>query len=219
MSTLFRLDSSIRTEGSVSRAVADTFQDAWLAEHAEGTVTHRDLSLAPLPSEAWAIAAGAGYVPADQRTAEQNEAAALATTLGDELLGADALIVTSPLYNFGINQHLKAWVDLLITEPRFAPGGAPALAGKPAVLVVVRGGGYGEGTPRAGWDHGTPWIQRILRDVWGAELETIEAELTLAAVNPAMADLVGLADQSLASAKAAAAQHGKTLAERLRQAA
>ena len=44
MSTIFRLDSSIRIEGSVSRAVADTLEAAILeAEGGGTTVTRRDV--------------------------------------------------------------------------------------------------------------------------------------------------------------------------------
>lgn len=219
MTTLFRLDTSIRVEGSVSRAVADTVQRTWQADHGDGTVTRRNIGLEPLPAEAWAIVAGTRFVPAEQWTAEQTEAVALARTLADELLAADSYLITSPLYNFGISQHLKSWFDLLITDPRLSPAAGPALAGRPAVLVVARGGGYGPGTPRAGWNHATAWVQRILGDVWGMSVETVEAELTLARANPAMADLVGLADSSLAAAHAAAEEHGRTLAQRLRAAA
>lgn len=219
MPTLFRVDSSIRIEGSVSRAVADTAEAAWQTAHPDGSVVRRDLAIAPLPAEAWPIAAGAGYVPADQRTPEQVETVALVEALADQLLDADSYLITSPLYNFGISQYLKTWIDLLITDARFGPTGGRPLAGRPAVLVVARGGGYGPGTPRAGWDHATGWVRRILSDVWGLRVETVEAELTLAAVNPAMADLVGLAEESLAAAHRAASLHGRTLADRLQDAA
>ncbi len=48
----------------------------------------------------------------------------------------------------------------------------------------MRGGGYGAGTPREGWDHATPYLLRILGDVWGADVTLVEAELTLADVVP-----------------------------------
>ncbi len=162
--TLFRLDASIRTDGSVSREVADAVQGAWLASNPAGSeadggsgpsVVRRDLGRHPLPTDRWAHAAGAGQTPAEVRTPEQLEALALAAELADELLGADAAIVAAPLYNFGLPHQVKAWIDFLITDPRLAPGQQP-LAGRPLVLVVARGGGYGPGTPRAGWDHATP---------------------------------------------------------------
>ena len=58
-----------------------------------------------------------------------------------------------PFYNFGVSQHVKTWVDLVIAG---AGPTTPILKGTPTVLVTVRGGGYGPGTPREGWDHSTP---------------------------------------------------------------
>ncbi len=166
--TLFRLDSSIRTEGSVSREVADTVEAAWRQHHPQGNVVRRDIGLAPLPSDAWPAAVAGSRTPVEQRTPEQRQAVALAATLADELLGAQAIVVAAPLYNFEVPAHLKAWLDLVITDPRFSPAGRP-LEGRSVILVLVRGGCYGTGTPREGWDHSTPYLLRILGDMWGAE--------------------------------------------------
>jgi FMN-dependent NADH-azoreductase len=210
--SLFRLDASIRRDGSVSREVADTVQRAWQAQHPEGTVRYRDLGVAPLPSTAWMHAVGAMHAPADQRTPEQAEAVALAAELAGELREADAYLFAVPLYNFGVPQHVKAWWDIVWTDPELRGLGEPPLAGRPASLVVARGGGYGPGTPRDGWDHGTPWLRRILVDVLGLDVHVTEAELTLADITPAMAGLRDMAAQSRAAAHVTAEQHGKRLA-------
>lgn len=211
--TLFRLDASIRTDGSVSRAVADTVEHSWLAAHpGDGTpsVLRRDLGRHPLPADAWALSATAGQTPAEDRTPEQVEAVELAAELADELLSADAAVVASPLYNFGLPQQVKAWIDLLITDPRLAPGQQP-LAGRPLVLVVARGGGYGPGTPREGWDHATPYLLRIFGEVFGMDVTLVDAELTLADVVPAMESLRELAATSRAQAHARAETAGREL--------
>lgn len=52
-------------------------------------------SSAPLPSEVWAVAATAGYTPQDQRSEQQRSAQALAATLADELIGADAAVIAA----------------------------------------------------------------------------------------------------------------------------
>jgi FMN-dependent NADH-azoreductase len=213
---LFRLDASIRTEGSISRALADTVLDEWLTEHPGATVTRRDIGREPLPL-VWPDAVTALMTPPEvPRTPQQYAAKALASSLADEMLEADAYLLAIPLYNFGIPQHVKNWIDLLMTDPRVAYAPTPWLAGRPAVLVESRGGGYGPGTPREGWDHATPWLLHILGDAWGLELSVAAAELTLAEVVPAMADLKELAAQSLADAHVTAANHGQQLARRLR---
>ena len=210
--TLFRLDTSIRTDGSVGREVADSLQRAYTERHPQAAVVRRDLAVDPIPADVWSAAALGGFVPAEQRTPAQKDAAALATTLADELLAADAAVVSTALFNFGVSQHLKTWIDLLIADPRLGPGTKP-LAGRPVTLVVARGGGYGPGTPRAGWDHATPYLQRIFADVWGADVTLIEAELTLAPVTPAMAELIPLAEASQAKAHEQARATGTAYAQ------
>jgi FMN-dependent NADH-azoreductase len=88
----------------------------------------------------------------------------------------------------------------------------PLLAGKPTVLVVVRGGAYGPGTPRDGWDHSTAYLRRILADVWGADLTVVEREFTLVGVVPALDGFKDLAAEFKDAAHAAAAAAGKALA-------
>ena len=97
--TLLRVDSSIRTEGSVSREVADSLEEAWSRRH-PGPVVRRDLGRDPLPAEAWAAAVTAGYTPEAARSPQQRAAVAFATGLADEVLAADAIVVAAPLYNF-----------------------------------------------------------------------------------------------------------------------
>jgi FMN-dependent NADH-azoreductase len=209
--TLFRLDASIRIAGSHSREIADIVEQEWRAAHPGDPVTRRSVGIDPVPAGAWAAAVGAGAVDLADRSPEQVAATTLAATLADELLAAEALLFAVPLYNFGVSQHFKAWVDLVLTDPRMAPGRPPALAGRPAVLVVVRGGSYATGAPREGWDHATGWLRRILADVWQLELKLVETEFTLADVNPALAEFKGVAAELRAAADRDAREHGRAL--------
>ena len=210
MASLLRVDASIRTEGSVSRAVADSAVEAWRAAHSDAEVVHRDLAASPLPAEAWARALTAGTTLEESRTPEQRDALELVATLASELLLADALVLASPLYNFGVSQHTKVWIDLLVADPRLGPG-STALQDKPALLVVAQGGGYREGTPRHGWDHSTSYLERIFGDSFGMDLRTVVADLTHAGANPAMAHLAEAAERSLSAAHEDATRHGRSL--------
>jgi FMN-dependent NADH-azoreductase len=96
---------------------------------------------------------------------------------------ADAILLAVPLYNFGVSQHIKTWIDLIVTV---ADPDMRLMADKPVVLATVRGGAYGAGTPREGWDHSTAYLRRILAEVWGADLTVVEREFTLVGVNPAL---------------------------------
>jgi len=209
--SLYRLDASIRTEGSHSREIADVVEREWRRHHPDAPVHRRDVGLTPVPAHAWADAVTASRTRVEGHTDAQREARALAAAEVDPLVEADELLFAVPLYNFGVSQHFKAWIDLVITDSRMASGGVPATKGKPAVLVAVRGGGYGPGTPREGWDHATDWMRRILSDVWQTDLTVIEAELTLAGEKPALEQFIPLRDASRAAAEEAARAAGTRL--------
>jgi FMN-dependent NADH-azoreductase len=208
--SLFRLDASIRTEGSASREIADIVEAEWRAGNPDAPVTRRHVGTEPLPATAWGEAVAGSWLPAEQRTPAQAEALALAATLTDELVDAEALLFAVPLYNFGVSQHFKTWADLVVSDPRMGPGEAP-LAGKPAVLVTVRGGNYSAGTPREGWDHATAWMRRVLADVWQLDLRVVEREFTLVGVNPALDSFTDLAAELKTAAELEAAKHGRLL--------
>lgn len=212
--SLFRLDASIRIEGSTSRALGDIVENEWRAAHPDAAIIRRHLGSDPLPSTSWSDAVAGSMTPPDARSSAQNEAAALAAALTDELEGADALLFAVPLYNFGVSQHFKTYVDLVLTDPRMAPGRTPSIAGRPAVLVTVQGGNYAAGTPREGWDHATGWMRRILEDVWELDLEVVTREFTLVGVNPSLDRFTDIADELRTLAEERAGHHGRTLAAR-----
>jgi FMN-dependent NADH-azoreductase len=210
--SLFRLDASIQSEGSHSRAIADIVEASWREAQPDAAVVRRSIGLDPLPSTTWALAVMANRTDAAQRTDAQREAVTVAASLVDELLDADALLFAVPLYNFGVSEHFKTWVDVVITDPRMAASAGQPLKDRPAVLVVVRGGAYGPGTPREGWDHATGWMRRILDDVWGLDLKVVETEFTLVGVNPALDQFADLAAQMRRDAEVVAVNHGRHLA-------
>ena len=207
--TLLRIDASVQGPASASSALADLALAEFLAARPDETVVRRHLGAEPLPSDAWAAAVGAGFTPDDQRSPEQTAALALAATLAAELADADAAVLALPLYNFGVSQHVKTWIDLALAG---APHGTRLLDGTPTVLVTTRGGAYGPGTPREGWDHSTDYLRRILADVWGADLVVVEREFTLVGVNPALDEFAELATLMKKQSEEAAAAAGRDLA-------
>lgn len=207
--TLFRLDASIFPAASAGAELADIVEAEWTAAHPGEAVVRRSLGADPLPADAWANATVAVNTPEGERTAEQRAALDLAKQLVAELEAADAVVLAVPLYNFGVSQHFKVWADLVIAG---AGPTTPVLKDVPTVLATVRGGGYGAGTPREGWDHSTPYLKRVLQDMWGADLTIVERELTLAAHVPAMEQLRGLAADLHGKALDSAREAGKGIA-------
>ncbi|SDQ62322.1 FMN-dependent NADH-azoreductase [Microbacterium sp. cf332] len=209
--TLFRLDASILPATSASRELGDLVEAEWLAAHPASTVVRRDIAAEPVPATAWRDAVTAGFTPGDQHSDGQRNALALREQLADELIAADALLFTVPLYNYGVSQHVKTWFDLAYTDPRIDPQGT-ALRGKPATLVTVLGGNYEPGSPKEGWDHSTGWLRRVFQDVWGLDLTVVHRAFTLVGVNPALDAFTDAAAELRANAEQAAVDAGRTLA-------
>lgn len=207
--TLLRIDASIQGPHSASSALADLVLAQFTNARPDEPVVTRHLGQHPLPADAWAAAVAARFTPPQQHTPAQRAALALASTLVEELRRADTVLLAFPLYNFGVSQHVKTWIDLAIAG---APSGTRLLQGKPVVLVTSRGGAYGPGTPREGWDHNTAYLRSILADVWGAELTLVEREFTLVGVNPALDEFTELAQLMKKTAEEAAVDAGMALA-------
>jgi FMN-dependent NADH-azoreductase len=198
---LLHIDSSIQGERSVSRRLTARAAARWLDAHPGGRVCHRDLAADPLPHLDAHAALARQVAPGDHTTA-QAAAWALSRELVEEVRQADTILLGLPVYNFGAPSAVKAWVDHLV-----APGlsvdpatRAGLLGGRELIVLAARGGGYGAGTPREGWDHAEQWLPHGL-SVTGLVPRFITAELTLAEVNPQMAELKPLAAASLAAAE------------------
>jgi FMN-dependent NADH-azoreductase len=209
--SLYRLDASINPATSQSRALADLVEAEWTREHPDSIVTRRDIGTQPLPASTWRDIVTSGAAPGSDITPEQREARALATTLADELIDNDAILLAIPLYNWGVAAHVKSWYDVTYTDDRIKSG---ALTGKPVVLASVLGGDYRPESGKAHWDHSTPWLRHVIENIWKADLLVVQRQLTLVGVNPAMDALADDAVEVHAAAQQLAVEHGRTLASK-----
>jgi FMN-dependent NADH-azoreductase len=202
--SLYRLDASINPATSQSRALADLVEAEWTREHPDSIVSRRDIGTQPLPASTWRDAVQGGFALDAQRSA-----IALATTLADELIDNDAILLAIPLYNWGVAAHIKSWYDVTYTDARIKSG---ALAGKPVVLATVLGGDYRPESGKSDWDHSTPWLRHVIENVWKADLLVVQRQLTLVGVNPALDALKDDAADVRAAAAQLATEHGRAFA-------
>jgi len=208
---VLRVDASIQGPRSASSELADLVEAEWAVARPGAEVVRRHIGASPLPAQAWADAVRARFVPEDERSSAQRAAVALAEEIARELRSAEAAILALPLYNFGVSQHVKTWMDLAIIG---GESGERLLDGTPTVVVTTRGGAYGAGLPRDGWDHNTAYLRRVVGDVWGADLTLVERELTLVGINPALDAFTETAELMKKTAHEAAAEAGRALAGR-----
>lgn len=218
MTSLLHLDSSAhRSEESVSRQLTALFAHTWRTAHGPAGYRYRDLAADPVPpldtaycslgrrAERNGLVPPAGVDTLAESAAERREWS-LTRPLITELLAADTVLVGAPMYNYAVSASLKAWIDRVgfpgaLTDPDTGEG---LLRGTKVVVISARGGAYGPGTPREGWDFQTPYLRAYFgeKGVAPHDLCFINAEMTMAELVPGLARFRSLAASSLAAARA-----------------
>jgi FMN-dependent NADH-azoreductase len=162
MASLLKVDVSPRGDYSISRKLGEKFLADWKSKNSGGTVVVRDLSQKPLPfvDLPWIVAA---YSTPDQHTPEQQAAIKVSDELIDELLAADEILITTPMYNFAIPAALKGWVDHIVRIGRTFSASYEGLAkGKKVTVIIASGGNYAPGAYAEKFDHFSEYIRFIL---------------------------------------------------------
>lgn len=174
MVRLLVVETSPRGEASISRNMTQRFVAAWCAAHPGGEVVRRDLTQTQLDfvTAPWLRAY---FTRPDQQTPEMKAALALSDALVEELLGADAIVIATPVYNYNVPALLKAWIDHIVRKGMtlgFDGGGL--VTDMSATILLASGGVYTEGSPIQDRDIATQYLRLILK-VIGIEDVTVVA--------------------------------------------
>ncbi|KEO91866.1 FMN-dependent NADH-azoreductase [Erythrobacter longus] len=142
MSNILHITASIRGNESISTQLGKALTDGLVAKSG-ASVTHRDLAQNDLPYQS-EERFSAGLTEPGERSGEQAELAAIADTLIAELMTADTIVISSPIYNFGVPASVKAWADLVAragTTFKYTENGPQGLLdGKKAYITIASGG-------------------------------------------------------------------------------
>jgi FMN-dependent NADH-azoreductase len=137
MKTLLRIDSSLRFEDSYSRNMGDYFVQEWQKSNPNGRVEARDVTENFIPH----LNQQTVYGFYDDDTIH-TELLNLSDRLIDELYKSDEILITAPMYNFGIPSSLKAYFDLVVrTEKTFVyyEDHRGLVANKKAYIITAMG--------------------------------------------------------------------------------
>ncbi len=181
---IMHIDASARHAGSVSRSLSARFIDALRAKGVAVEVDRVDLGLAP-PGHFGQPQVEAMYTPVADHTPQMAAAIAVSDDYCQRLLAADALVIGTPIYNFGLPSPLKAFLDHIsrsgLTWVADDSGMRGMLGGKRAACLTAFGGDYAPGAPFAGMDHLTPHLEAVLRFLGLSDVTFIAAWPTLLA--------------------------------------
>lgn len=141
MSYLLGVHTSTRGENSWSNRLLEEFESQFLLAHPGVEVRRRFTSTIPhLNFEEQR----AGRTPLADHTPADTQSFALANELTDELLGASALVIATPMYNWGPPSSLKAWIDRIINIRTFYSP-VESLSHLPVTFIIASGGYYSDG--------------------------------------------------------------------------
>ena len=172
---ILQINSSARSTGSESTRLADAIVAKLQAANPGATVARRDLAAVPHPvlDEA---ALQALFTPADQRSVEQAARVALDDALIAQVQAADAIVIGSPMYNFGITVQLKAWFDAIaragVTFKYGATGPVGLVTGKKVYVAIARGGLHRDGPS----DTQLPHLKMFLSFLGMTDVQFVYAE-------------------------------------------
>ena len=163
MSKLLVVQASPRGEYSISRNLATKFVAEWSTAHPTGDVIERDLAKMNLPylNLPWLHAS---LTPAETHTPEMKDVLALSNELVDELLMADHIAISTPVYSYNIPANLKSYVDYIVRKGRtLGLTGEGLVHGKKCTVLMASGGVYTEGSPIRDRDIATIYLRLILK--------------------------------------------------------
>jgi FMN-dependent NADH-azoreductase len=174
MTQLLVVETSPRGQQSVSRQMTQRFLTAWRTAHPGGHIVHRDLVDAGLSFVTAPWLQAYFTPPADQSQAMKEELR-LSDELVAELLAAEHIVISTPVYNYNVPASLKAWVDHIVRKgATLGFDGRGLVKGKKATLLIASGGVYTEGSPIWDRDIATQYLRLIL-GVIGIEDVTVVA--------------------------------------------
>ena len=157
--TILHIDSSINGENSASRTLTRSIVDQLKSAQWGEEVIYRDLAANPLP-----------HLTLD---------AFADTSVLDEFLAAETVVIGAPMYNFTLPTQLKTWIDRLViagTTFRYTENGPEGLvAGKRVIVALARGGFYGEASPAAALEHLETYLKGMFNFI-GIEPEFVAAD-------------------------------------------
>ena len=156
--TILHIDASINGENSASRAISGSIVEQ-LRGGAGDRLVYRDLAREPL--------------------AHLTLASFADTSVLDEFMAADTVVIGAPMYNFTLPSQLKAWIDRILvagTTFRYTADGPQGLAGgKRVIIAVARGGIYDAGSPAAALEHLESYLRGVFNFI-GIDPEFVAAD-------------------------------------------
>ena len=189
MPKLFHLLCSPRAD-SESLAAARVFLDRFRKARPDWDIDEMNVWRDHLPEfEGYILEAKYARVGGKSFTESQRDAFAIAERMAVRFALAERVLISTPMWNFGIPYKLKHWIDV-ISQPgltfRFDParGYLPLVQDRPTVVILASGGDFATGMNRGRVDLATPYLREALRFIGVRDVQFVPIGPTTGPTEP-----------------------------------
>jgi FMN-dependent NADH-azoreductase len=189
MPKLFHLLCSPRAD-SESLAAARVFLDCFRKARPDWDIDEMNLWRDHLPEfEGYILEAKYARIVGRGFTDSQRDAFAIAERMAVRFSLAERVLISTPMWNFGIPYKLKHWIDV-ISQPgltfRFDParGYLPLVKDRPTVVILASGGDFATGMNRGRVDLATPYLREALRFIGVRDVQFVSIGPTSGPAEP-----------------------------------
>jgi FMN-dependent NADH-azoreductase len=122
-------------------------------------------------------------------TEAQRDQFAVAERIAVRFALAERVLISTPMWNFGIPYKLKQWFDVIIQPGltfRFDPsqGYVPLLKDRPTLVILASGSDYTTGMNRGRTDLATPYLREALRFIGVKDVRFVPIGPTTGPIEP-----------------------------------
>jgi len=164
MKKILHIISSPKGDNSSSTKLGNAIVNKIKAAHPGSTILVNDLSTHPFPHLEEATL-NAFYTPAADQTPDNKLALKNSDQAINEIMEADFIVISTPLWNFGIPSVLKAWIDHIaranVTFTYSESGVEGLIKNKTAYLAMASGAVFSSG-PYQPMDFVSSYLKGIL---------------------------------------------------------
>ncbi len=191
MSKILHIDASVRAainpnpnHNSISKNIATRLINSWRKQLPIDEYIYRDVGMNPPPfiTQEWIAAV---FTPETKRTQAEHDVLSISDQLIAEVSSSDILVISSPMYNYGMPAQLKAWFDQIIRINKtfdfdLARGDfplQPLLAGKILIIITSSGEfGFEKDGIRHDMSHLVPHIRTLSKYLGVEKIYEITSE-------------------------------------------
>jgi FMN-dependent NADH-azoreductase len=181
MKKILNITSSATGENSFSGKLSTAIVEKLQLKYPDSSLQKLNLGKNPLP-HLDEVHLAAFFTPENLQTEDDKEVIKISSDAIKETMEADIIVISVPLYNFGIPSTLKSWIDHIaragITFTYTENGPEGLIKNKKVYLAIASGGIYSEG-PMKPFDFTEVYLRAVLGFLGMTDITVFRVEGTV----------------------------------------